>query len=66
MILIKHCSYKDRLIRVIEGQDVRGIYLTLVWDGWASKLDHAAYIGKELTKAELNIKYRFEFVQDGG
>ncbi len=66
VLLVEHYSYKERLIRVIEGTDARSIYLTLVRNGWISKLDHAAYIGKELTKAELSIKYGFEFVQDGG
>ena len=64
-LLVEHYSYKDQLLRIIEGKDARAIYLTLVRNGWVSALDHAAYIGKELTKAELSIKHGFEFLQDG-
>ena len=66
VILVEHYSYKERLLRIIEGQDARSIYLTLVRNGWVSKLDHAAYLGKELTKAELSIRHGFEYLQDGG
>ncbi len=66
VILVEHYSYKEKLIRIIEGQDARSIYLTIVRNGWVSKFDHAAYIGKELAKAELSIKHRFEYLQDGG
>lgn len=64
-ILVEHYSYEEKLLRIIEGQDARNIYLTIVRNGWISKLDHAAYVGKELTKAELSIRYGFEYVQDG-
>jgi len=66
VILVEHYSYKEKFIRIIEGQDARSIYLTIVRNGWVSKLDHAAYIGKELTKAELSIEHGFEYLQDGG
>lgn len=66
VILVEHYSYKEKLIRIIEGQDARSIYLTIVRNGWVSKLDHAAYLGKELTKAELSIAHGFEYLQDGG
>jgi tetrahydromethanopterin S-methyltransferase subunit A len=65
-LLVEHYDYKERLLRVIEGPDARSIYLTIVRNGWVSKLDHAAYLGKELTKAELSIRHGFEFTQDGG
>ena len=66
VILVEHYSYKEKLLRIIEGQDARDIYLTVVRNGWVSKLDHAAYVGKELTKAELSIKHGFQYLQDGG
>jgi len=65
-LLVEHYNYKEKLIRVIEGKDARSIYLTLVRNGWVSKLDHAAYLGKELTKAELSQKHQFDYLQDGG
>ncbi|MFW2405329.1 MAG: DUF4346 domain-containing protein [Gammaproteobacteria bacterium] len=66
MIVVEHYSYKEKLLRIIEGRDARSIYLTIVRNGWVSKLDHAAYVGKELTKAELSIEHGFEYLQDGG
>ncbi|MBT8441035.1 MAG: DUF4346 domain-containing protein [Gammaproteobacteria bacterium] len=65
-ILVEHYSYKEKLLRIIEGQDARSIYLTIVRNGWISKLDHACYLGKELSKAELSIEHGFEYLQDGG
>lgn len=65
-ILVEHYSYKEELLRIIEGRDARSIYLTIVRNGWVSKLDHAAYIGKELTKAELSIQHGSAYLQDGG
>ena len=66
VILVEHYSYKEKFLRVIEGGDARSIYLTIVRNGWVSKLDHAAYIGKELAKAELSIEHGFKYLQDGG
>ena len=65
VLLVEHYDYKEILTRIIEGRDARSIYLTLIRNGWISKLDHAAYLGKELTKAELSLKYNFDYVQDG-
>lgn len=65
MLLVEHYSYDEKLIRVIEGRDARSIYLTLIRNGWVSRLDHAAYLGKELARAEWSIKHRTGFVQDG-
>lgn len=65
MLIVEHYSYKEKLLRVIEGRDARSIYLTLVRNGWISKLDHAAYLGKELARAEWSAKHRVGFIQDG-
>ncbi|NOY17340.1 MAG: hypothetical protein GXP23_10505 [Gammaproteobacteria bacterium] len=65
MLLVEHYSYRDRLIRIIEGRNARSVYLTLVRNGWVSKLDHAAYLGKELAQAEFSIEYGFDYVQEG-
>jgi len=65
VITVEHYSYKNKLLRVIEGKDARSIYLTLIENNWASDLGHAAYLGKELSRAELSIKLGFKYVQDG-
>lgn len=64
-IVCEHYNYKDVLIRNIRGKTARDMYLTMVDNGWISRIDHACYIGKELTKAELSIVHGFEYIQDG-
>ena len=65
LIAVDHYAYDNALLRTIEGASARAIYLTLIENGWISELSHAAYLGKELTKAELALKMGFKYVQDG-
>ncbi len=65
VIVVEHYSYDNTLQRVIEGQDARSIYWTIINNGWVTQLSHAAYLGKELAKAELSIKLGFKYIQDG-
>ncbi len=64
-LLVEHYSYKEQLLRVIEGRDARSIYLTLIRNGWVSRLDHAAYLGRQLTRAEHCLRSGQPYVQDG-
>jgi tetrahydromethanopterin S-methyltransferase subunit A len=64
-ITVEHYSYNNKLLRTIEGKYSRDIYLTIIFNNWLTDLSHAAYLGKELEKAELSIKKGFKFVQDG-
>jgi tetrahydromethanopterin S-methyltransferase subunit A len=64
-IVVEHYDYKERLLHVVEGKDARAIYWMLINRGWVTQLDHAAYLGKELARAEFSIKYGFDFKQDG-
>lgn len=64
-LVVEHYNYKEQLLRVIEAKEARAIYWTLIHGGWVTTLDHAAYLGKELARAELSITYGFDFVQDG-
>jgi dihydropteroate synthase len=51
--------------RVIEGSNVRAIYSGIVHNRWVTELSHAAYLGKELARVELALKYGFKYIQDG-
>lgn len=62
---VEHYSNDNRLLRVIEGKDAVSIYKTIVENGWVTQLSHAAYLGKELDRAELSMKLDFKYVQDG-
>jgi tetrahydromethanopterin S-methyltransferase subunit A len=64
-LLIEHYDYKERLLRTIDGKSARNLYLTLLENGWVTRLDHAAYLGKELARAEYALNGGPEFVQDG-
>jgi tetrahydromethanopterin S-methyltransferase subunit A len=65
VIVVEHYDYKERLLHVIEGKDARALYWTLIDKGWVTKLDHAAYLGKELARAEFSIEHGVDFEQEG-
>ncbi len=54
--------HRDRAVRGRRWEDVM---YTLLENGSVSRLDHAAYLGKELYKAELAIRFNRSFEQDG-
>ncbi len=64
-INVEHYSYDNSLLRVIEGTSARAIYHTIINNGWVTELSHAAYLGKELVKAELSLQHGFKYIQDG-
>ena len=64
-ILIEHYSYDNKLLRKIEGKYSRDLYFTIIENNWVTELSHAAYLGKELARAEMSIKKNFKFIQDG-
>ena len=49
---------------VIKGDDARVVYQTIIREGLITKLDHAAYLGKELEKASIALKLGRSYVQD--
>jgi dihydropteroate synthase-like protein len=60
----------DLMVAVINGIAVRGrrwqdVLFTILSHGDVSLLDHAGYLGRELYKAELAIRYGRSFEQDG-
>jgi dihydropteroate synthase-like protein len=60
----------DRIVAVIHGRAVQGkhwqdVLYTILSQGEVSLLDHAAYLGRELYKAELAIRFGRSFEQDG-
>lgn len=65
VITVEHYAYDNTLLRVLEGGNARDVYTMLIHNGWVTELSHAAYLGKELAKAELSLQYGFKYVQDG-
>jgi tetrahydromethanopterin S-methyltransferase subunit A len=65
IISVEHYATDNRLLRIIEGTEPGDIYRTIIKNRWATELSHAAYLGKELARAELSLKLHFPYVQDG-
>ncbi|MFC1464760.1 MAG: DUF4346 domain-containing protein [Candidatus Brachytrichaceae bacterium NZ_4S206] len=65
LISVEHYAYDNTLLRVIEGSDAKTLYLTIVRNGWVTELSHAAYLGRELTRAELSLVNNERYIQDG-
>jgi len=49
---------------VVKGKDAREVYQTILRKGLVGEYDHAAYLGKELMKAELALRLGRSYVQD--
>lgn len=49
---------------VIKGGTAEGIYAKILEMGLIGRLDHAAYIGSELAKAEIALRIGKEYIQD--
>ena len=65
LITVEHYSYENKLLRTINGATARSLYRTIIDNGWVTELSHAAYLGRELAKAELSIRLGFKYVHDG-
>lgn len=63
LILAKNYSYDKKLLRIIEGTDAESIHRTIIKCKWVNTLDHAAYLGQELARAEIAMKAGFKYIQ---
>ena len=63
-IICEHYTTESIRNEVIKGRDAVSIYKTAIRRGLLSRLDHAAYLGKELANAELSLRLREKYVQD--
>jgi tetrahydromethanopterin S-methyltransferase subunit A len=64
LIICEHYENNGRLAHVVEGRQAALIAATLVQEGLVTQLDHAAYLGCELTKAEIALKTGSDYEQD--
>ncbi len=63
-LVIEHYANAGVLDCVIEGSTPAAVYVEIVRRGLVSQLDHAAYLGRELAKAEHSLKYGAPYTQD--
>jgi tetrahydromethanopterin S-methyltransferase subunit A len=63
-IVCEHYENSGRLAHVIEGRQAALVAATVIEKGLLTQLDHAAYLGRELAKAELALKTGAPYEQD--
>jgi len=61
---VRWCGYDKKPRMDVYGKDAEAIVQTLVRESTISSLQHAAYLGHELMKAETALKLKLEYVQD--
>ncbi|MGA9233219.1 MAG: DUF4346 domain-containing protein [Desulfobacterales bacterium] len=64
MIVVEHYSNDSLLKNIIEGEAAATICATLVDMQLVSQIDHAAYMGRELARAETCLLSGTQYVQD--
>ena len=64
LILCEHYENNGRLAHVIQGRRAGLIAATVVGRGLVTQLDHAAYLGRELQKAEAALSAGIVYEQD--
>jgi tetrahydromethanopterin S-methyltransferase subunit A len=64
LIVCEHYENDGRLAHVIEGRQAALIAATAVERGFVTQLDHAAYLGRELAKAEAALSNSITYEQD--
>ena len=60
----KKCLKSHRLNKIIVGKNAEEICHTILREGLLSRFEHAAYLGRELQKAEIALKYNLPYEQD--
>ena len=61
---LEHYHNDGVLHRVFESTSAAALYTTVIEQGLISRLDHAAYLGRELARAEQALKTGGAYVQD--
>ncbi len=65
LIYAHHYTKEKKYTTSIVGRTAEAIYYTMLREKLISTLMHAAYVGSELQKAEILVKYKVgEYVQD--
>ena len=63
-ISLEHYTNKGVLDRVFTAVDPAALYATVIDEKLISRLDHAAYLGRELARAEQSLQRGGPYVQD--
>jgi tetrahydromethanopterin S-methyltransferase subunit A len=63
-IIVEHYNASFELLRVLHGKKALEIYSTIIRNGWVTLLGHAAYLGRELDKAEIALRRGWAYEQN--
>jgi tetrahydromethanopterin S-methyltransferase subunit A len=63
-LVVEHYANSGVLTAIIEGFSATSVYSELIARQLVSRLDHAAYVGRELARAERSIETGEPYVQD--
>lgn len=63
-IVCEQYDYQYKLQQVIRGQSAETICATITRLNLVSRMQHAAYLGREIAKAETALKHGLKYVQD--
>jgi tetrahydromethanopterin S-methyltransferase subunit A len=62
--LVEHYTNDGVVDVTIEGASPSAVYSAAIEKGLVSRLDHAAYLGRELARAERSLETGERYVQD--
>jgi len=66
LVVVHYASFgMDKPINIIKGKTAEEVYAKIMQLGLVTRLDHAAYLGSELAKAEIALRTGKEYIQDG-
>lgn len=57
-------TVSGKINKVFKGSNAESLYRTIIGNNLISQIDHAAYLGYELGKAETALKNRVNYEQD--
>lgn len=57
-------SQVEKPSNIVKGKTAKSVYTKIIQMGLVTRLDHSAYLGSELAKAEVALKTGKEFIQD--
>ena len=64
MLSLEHYDNDGVLDALIEADQAAGLYIPAIERGLISRLDHAAYLGRELARAEEALRTGAPYIQD--
>ena len=64
LLSLEHYENSGLLTTIIEAKSAAEIYMTAIDRALVSQLDHAAYLGRELARAEDALRSGAPYVQD--